>query len=203
MSENHEEPYCAENRVKRFLDGLGYFLLRNDSTGIITDYMDEMNKNREIPVSSCPEYVYDLFYGNGQGDVTQAQKEAMNNLNSYLDEHVKPKKLKKKSTPYEQRRIRKESFEAAFSPLSYQYPIVDTEGNFEIKCGDQKIKMHISDKCRQYAPKKIKDDILYDMDHVIVAYVKDESNFRYYFFDQNFESIDMYVSADNSRSNFE
>jgi hypothetical protein len=169
LSENHEEPYCAENRVKRFLDGMAYFLLRSDTSGIITDYKEEMNRNREIPVSACPEFVNDMFYGFGQGDVTQSQLEAMQALDSYLDE-VKPKKPKKQ-TIYEQRRKKRKAFEETHSP-SYQYPVVDTEGIFSIDGVKYKVD------CPQYKGKQLKDDVIYDMDHVIVAY-----DDRFYFFD--------------------
>ena len=192
ISENHEEPYCAENRVKRFLDGMGYFLLRSDTSGIITDYMEEMNSNREIPVSCCPDFVNDLFFGSGQGYVTQAQKEAMQSLNGYLDEKVKPKKTRKKPSVYEEKRKRRESFEAEFHPNGYKFPIVDTEGNFTV----DGVSYHVSENCKQYSPKNLKDDVLYDMDRIIVAQVKD----KYYFFDQNFECIDMFVSEGLSKN---
>lgn len=190
MSENHEEPYCAENRVKRFLDGMGYFLLRSDTSNIISEYMDEMNKNREIPVSSCPDYINDMFYANGQGDVTQAQKEAMQSLNSYLDERARPaKSKKKKETSYTLRRNKRKAFEAKYHPFEYQYPVVDTEGNFTVISNGTEIHLKISG-CKQYEPKMLKDDVLYDMDHIIVANVKED---RFYFFDQNFDPVDEFV----------
>lgn len=178
LSDNHEEPYCAENRVKRFLDGMAYFLLRSDTSGIITDYKEEMNRNREIPVSACPEFVNDMFYGFGQGDITQSQQEALSALDNYLDT-VKPKKSKKQ-TPQEIKRQKRKAFENG-RKVSYQYPVVDTEGYFVVD--DRKI--HIPDNYKQYSPKYLKDDVLFDMDHVIVAKVDGEM----FFFDQNFDPI--------------
>lgn len=81
LSDNHDEPYCAENRVKRFLDGLAYFMMIGDTKGIVTEYMAKANANREIPISSLPAFMEDLLYG---GNLS-ADEEDINYLESICD----------------------------------------------------------------------------------------------------------------------
>ena len=101
----------------------------------------------------------------------------MRSLDDYLDE-VKPKKSKKQ-TVYEQRRKKRKSFEEKHHP-SYQYPVVDTDGIFSIDGTKYKVDYP------QYKGKQLKDDVIYDMDHVIVA----NDHGQLFFFDQNFDPIE-------------
>lgn len=65
ISPNHADVFCGENKVKRFLNGLSYFLLLGDTEGVVTDYKESMNGKREIPISSCPSHIEDMVYGTG------------------------------------------------------------------------------------------------------------------------------------------
>lgn len=191
LSENHEEPYCGENRVKRFLDGLGYFMMLNDTkdTGIVTEYKAQVHAAKEIPVSACPAAVQDVFYASGAA-------EAPDTIPDPLPTTTKPK-YPRRTERYRTKSDRLHEFEKAFKPREYQYATVDTDGWFEYESCGRKIKLHVSDKCQQYAPKRLKDDVLYDMDKVIVAIVKENEHSEHvYFFDMNFEAIDKYIEVE-------
>ena len=86
LSENHEEPFCAENRVKRFLDGLGYLMMIGDTNGIVTKYMEQANANREIPISNCPSFVEELLYGGGSSNPTEEEIFYLQHLCDKLEE---------------------------------------------------------------------------------------------------------------------
>lgn len=190
LSENHEEPYCGENRVKRFLDGLGYFMMLNDTkdTGIVTEYKAKVHAAKEIPVSACPAAVQDVFYASGAGDAPET-------IPDRLDVTAK-KATTRRTARYRTKSDRVRDFEKAFRPLRYEYATVDTDGNFSVGG----VRLHVSDKCQQYAAKQLKDDVLYDMDKVIAAYVREgKSSEHVYFFDMNFEAIDKYIEAEGKK----
>lgn len=194
LSDNHEEPFCPENRVKRFLDGAAYCLMLGDTHGITTDYKRMADGNREIPLSACPAFIEDQVYGGGSSQPTvddllylQQMKESLDEQAEKIFGHKKEKPKKRALTKSDKIR----SFEKEFHPIGYEYPAVDTDGNFTVGG----ISFHISENCLQYAPKQVGDDLLYDMDKVVVANVKeDEPNYHPYFFDMNFDAIDNFVT---------
>lgn len=76
LSENHEDPRCSERRVKAFLDGLAYLLLRGHSEDTLSHYKEMTRGSSEIPVSSCPDSVRACLYGNETHEAQNAAYDA-------------------------------------------------------------------------------------------------------------------------------
>ena len=189
LSNNHDEPYCAENRVKRFLDGIAYFMMIGDTKGIVTEYREKANANREIPVSNCPSFIEDRIYGGDGAQPTEDDRLYMKQMREELDERAAKigiggtrKDRKKQPTKYG----RLQKIKEQLRPKDFIFPIVDTDGNFTVNGA----AYHVADDCEAYQPKQVKDDLLYDMDRVTVAVLPDNS---LRFFDMNYEPIDGFV----------
>ena len=64
LSDDHEQPYAPEHKVKRLLDRCGTLLLRDtppDRRDTLTTYKDMMIGSREINISDCPEGIAHMF----------------------------------------------------------------------------------------------------------------------------------------------
>lgn len=48
ISENHINPYCTENKIKRFQDDCGSFILYCNSPDTLSAYKEKRNAEREV-----------------------------------------------------------------------------------------------------------------------------------------------------------
>lgn len=166
-----------------------------DTKGITTDYKRMADGNREIPLSACPSFIEEQFYGGGSSQPTEDDKLFLQQMTESLDEQAE-KIFKGKRRPAKKKpatksdKIRK--FESEHKTVEYFYPAVNTDGDFSVL----NQRFHISEACIQYAPKSVGDDVLYDMDKVIAVLCKDLRTTCLYmrFFDMNFDPIDDHVS---------
>lgn len=94
--------------MKRFLDGLGYYLLYGDVEGIITEYQQVVGQAREIPVSSCPSNVANMLYagGNVSGDVSIEEQLGFQTMAQLLDERAA---IRHKTRPTAQKHVSRRS----------------------------------------------------------------------------------------------
>ena len=95
------KPGSAEQRIKRFLDGCAYLLLRDNPEGTLTDYKEMTRGRNEIDVSSCPAWVGDLLDAGGYslrgGDIEENARFAC--LLERLEERRKNTKSKRRKRP--------------------------------------------------------------------------------------------------------
>lgn len=160
QSKNPKDMYCPENKVKRFLDGLAYFLLLGETRGIVdivTDYKDIMTGKYEIPMSSCPSRITNEIYSSriqGQGNDT-SEETILESILKQKEERAdtlyqkKEKKAGKKERVEERydriRKIREE-----YPEITFRRYIVDTENTFRDSDG-KKHRIDIQ-KSREYTP---------------------------------------------------
>ena len=178
LSDNHEEPYCPENKVKRFLDGLAYFLMLGESRGIVTDYKQVRNGDREIPLSSCPPGYEDLVYGGGATGVSREEEETLRRAYGH------DRKPNKKPCKTPERYARIARLRREYEIREWHYPRVDTNGVFQVLGETHRVR----ESATQYAGKETKEGTLYDMDKVICLELMD-GGLR--FFDMRLEPIDI------------
>lgn len=188
ISVNYGDPFCSENKVKLFLNGLAYFLMLGNTGGIVTDYKRVADGKREIPISSCPSYVEDLVYGTGSTLLSPNDSEnddfelTLDRLDKRAERFCPNNKTKKKA-PTQTRYDKIKRIKALIGSAEYFYPSVNTENMFKLNGHSYKINDCVS--C--YSGKQVgTDDILYDMDKIICAVCPDG---RTYFFDMNMDII--------------
>lgn len=195
MSVNADSPYSPQNKVKMFLSSLGYFLLTgecDDDNRIITRYKDVMNGKRQIPVSSCPDYIEDEMYGmiHSGGPQTQFSKSQSMAFDEYvrcIDENAERKYKRRPS----KKRIKHSSSQNRISVATNNRSreiiraVVNTDGQFIFESNKYQIDLtHV----KQYAPKIINDEqSLYDMDCIMCA-KSDDGLIEFY--DQDYFPID-------------
>lgn len=158
--------FNIENRIKFFLDCLGYLLLQaahlaNQSNGVISLYKESAKREREVPHD---------FSG-------EAPPPSLLRTDSEQDIKVKPVKPKTKTKSYRIRKLK----EFYGSEARFAFARVDTDNNF---CHDGYC-WHIDQDIEQYKPTVLKDDVLWDMDQVMIV---DTADGRYYY-DMNYEPI--------------
>lgn len=90
----------AEQRIKRFLDGCAYLLLRDAPEGTLTDYKEIMRGRKEIDVSSCPSWIADRLDAGGH-TLSCAAREEQERFQVLLD------RLDEKAHAYISRRKRR------------------------------------------------------------------------------------------------
>lgn len=187
ISVNHSDPFCAESKVKMFLNGLAYFRMQGNTDGIVTDYKRLVNGKREIPISSCPAYVEDQVYGTGPTLLPNGDEALLRSEES--DNGVKkPKSKKSKSGKKSKEKIlsrfdKVAKIKSMIGRSDFYYPTVDTDNHFALKGN----RYTIDDCISCYQGKQVgDDDVLFDMDKIICAITPDG---RFYFFDMNFDSI--------------
>lgn len=190
ISVNHDDPFCPENKVKLFLNGLAYFLMLGNTGGIVTDYKRVADGKREIPISSCPSYVEDLVYGTGSTLllVNDDEDAAFQTTLERLDEKAKkycPKVSRNKTVKktYDTKYDKIKMIKSLIGDAEFFYPTVDTCNEFALLG-----RIYRIDECvSEYGGKPIgDDDILYDMDKVICAVCPDG---KIYYFDMNMNEI--------------
>lgn len=199
LSHNHDTIDNPELRVKRFLDCCAWFLLRGDSEDTVTPYKESMNGKREIPISSCPISMQDLFYGNGQtirgddGNEYNSFQEMLERLDEKAKPHEPKKKPARKKTYPPTRFQRIEQIKREVGPCEFIHCRVDTENAFELLGKRYQIDASVE----AYRPRQTKEGLLYDMDQVI-AIVGGGEIIRFY--DQGLTEIplDAIVSLDST-----
>ena len=188
ISVNYGDPFCSENKVKLFLNGLAYFLMLGNTGGIVTDYKRVADGKREIPMSSCPSYVEDLVYGAGStlfpfnDDENVAFQATIDRLEEKARKYCpqnKPKKKTFSNTRYDKiQRIK-----SLIGKAEFFYPAVDTQNRFVFNGKLYQIDERVSAYCGKQVRE---DDILYDMDKIICVVSSDG---RTYYFDMNMDLI--------------
>jgi len=161
----------GEMRVKRFLDGCAYILLRDNSDGTLTDYKEMIIGSKEISASSCPAFISDIIDGGG-ATLCMGDEDEMLRFETMLEDldakarsrksKSKPKKKPKKETRSERiDRIRRE-----FPGCRLSIPLpVDTFGNFMYNG----VEYHIDERCERYRPRMTRYGEQYDMDRISVV----------------------------------
>lgn len=182
ISVNYGDPFCSENKVKLFQNGLAYFLMLGNTGGIVTDYKRIADGKREIPISSCPSYVDDLLYGTGmtlasQNEHEESFRSALDNKDDFV---TKTRKSKQKSSNTRYEKIRR--IESFIGKSEYFYPIVNTDNEFVF----QGKRYRIDNRVAGYNGKNVGSDTLYDMDKIVCAISPDGKR---YFFDMNMDLI--------------
>lgn len=182
----------TEERIKAYLSRVGYILIQDKPDGrIITDYKELRDKVAMIPVSGYPK-LENLYYGNldemsesgtvpgreNSERMTKAEKKVYDAL-------TKPKRVPASIKKMQEKRKRIDEVRAKHPGANFVYAIVDTDNDFTFKG-----KRYHIDHLRQYEPKAVRDDLLYDMDHVVC--VKDKGNV--FFYDEDFYDITVHVS---------
>lgn len=188
MTDDGDNPYSVEAKVKSLLDRLGYYILVGCSDDILTDYKTAIRTQREVPASSCPTFVEAVMYGGSaaSNDLEfKRQKESFDvQMASYDDKASMYKRTPKKRKPMKDVRfdrvqqIRKEMG----SDYAFTRCAVDTDNIFQYG-GDMYM---VDEQLPQYA---INDDVS-QMDRVIVGQASD-GGIRFY--DMNMENITAHI----------
>lgn len=182
----------AEERVKGYLDRVGYILIQDKPDGkIITDYKEIRDRVALIPISCIPQ-LENMFYGSSDESsggfnpnyedtehMTRREKKIYGSL-------VEPRVTNKSINARAERRKRIDSMRLAHPDATVAFVLVDTDNCFRFDGRRYRI-----DDIPQYRPKDVRGDLLYDMDQVIC--VSDASDV--YFYDQEFNTLDGHVDA--------
>lgn len=164
------KPGSAEQRIKRFLDGCAYLLLRDNPEGTLTDYKEMTRGRNEIDVSSCPAWVGDLLDAGGYslrgGDIEENARFfcLLERLEERAEKYKKqaPEKARKK----EQTRFQRlQKIRNTLPGCNISSALVDTENVFSY--GGRQYQ--ISPAASQYAPRQTREGELYDMDRVLIV----------------------------------
>ena len=158
------------------LDTLAYCLMRDDLDGIETEYMRAMSARRELPVSSCPKSVENVFYASGANtnSIAIEENESFKTLLDDLDE---------KARLYINKTERKPKRKSLFSKRirlglhGGEWCRVDTDGVFEYNGELYKI----DENEIQYQPIETDYGDLYDMDRILASNGK--------FYDMNYDEV--------------
>lgn len=179
----------TEMRIKRFLDGCAYILLRDNPEGTLTHYKDIMIGSKEISASSCPAYIADMIDGGGAtlngGDADEQLQ--FSALIEKLDEKAKAvmnRQERKSRCKRDSRFDRIAAIHRAYPGCSISMPLaVDTCGQFF----HENVHYLIDERCEQYRVHKTRYGDQYDMDRITVVRCK---NGKLVFFDQAIRQID-------------
>lgn len=182
----------TEERIKAYLDRVGYILIQDkpDAT-IITDYKELRDKVALIPVSGYPQ-LENLFYGNRDDtenmevipgrDNTENMTQAETKV---YDALTKPRRAPADIEKRREKRKRIDAMRAQYPDAEVVFMRVDTANEFEY--GGRRWRI---DGAKQYEPKVVHGDLLYDMDQV--ACIKCGEGTMFY--DQDFNSITGHVT---------
>ena len=168
--------YSPANKVKRFLNSLAYYLLFDDTKGIVTDYKEQVNGKREIPVSSCPE-IEDALYSSASVPRSEDKDWLLNQYTEVDQASTQRKKKEHKETRWD--RVRRFQHLHPKAEPSVPHP-VDTENKF--LCED-----HVYQIDTKLAPQYSADERgVYAMDRIWTSKTEDGM----VFFDQDFFMLD-------------
>ena len=173
---NGENLFTPEYKVKRFLDALGYFLLIGNAGDVVTDYKSAMNNKREIPMSSCPTDVENLFYGLSSPPGLKQSRTENEVFESISETKAAPRTSKHRETRFD-RWMAKEK-ENRFRRLTRC--VVGTDNRFSYDGREFWIDVT---EVHEYAPS---EHGAYGMDYIICG---EDASGELHFFDQNFFEI--------------
>lgn len=177
----------TEEHIKEYLDRVGYILIQDkpDST-ILTDYKELRDKVALIPVSGLPQ-LENLFYGSldeiADGGIIPVREssERMTKVEAKVyGALMKPKKIPPSITRIQEKRKRIDRMREMYNNPMVEFARVDTDGAFQYD-GTEWIIFG----AKQYEPKAVRGDLLYDMDHIACIKVKD----GIHFYDQDFVEV--------------
>ena len=172
--------FTPELKVKTFLDSLAYYFLLGNTGGIETNYQSVMTAKREIPVSSCPSSIDNIFYGSTaySGDAMQEENTVFRNMLEKLDEQASVYEVKKPQGKRVKSKLHKI---LRLGIKNGEWIRVDTEGKFWI--GDN--QYIISDQEIQYQPVSTDYGDYYAMDKILYADGK--------FYDMNYDEVEVHA----------
>ena len=175
----------TEDKIKAYLDRVGYILIQDKPDGrVITDYKELRDKVALVPVAGIShlENIYYAYDDNTEvtpipgrdtsAQMTKTERKVYNSL-------VKPRRIPKQITFLNEKRSRIETFLNEFPNAKTTHAVVNTDGEFTFDGKRYRVD------AKQYEPKDVHGDLLYDMDQVICA--KCDDGIRFY--DQNFTSL--------------
>lgn len=213
---NRWESYCLTNwdnssggmitpgdKVRRFLDSLGTFLLCGGQDDVISAYKSAVINAHEIPVSSCPFDYQDMIESNQDLDMTKVdrnQRIAFNRMADDWDNEMPPK-LREKVTrarmpkPRHSRKPDRYTLVCAarrdYRIKNFIRCVVQTDGTFSLGGKLWKIDLQAA---KQYAPVETKNGDFYKMDFVIAG-IPESAQADPVFFDMKFAKIDSVAVA--------
>ena len=179
LSENHDQPYSPEMKVKRLLDRCGTLLLRDvppDERDTLTSYKEMVVGSREINVSDCPEAIAEMLESGcvQLNRLTPDDRLRYELLTDKLDEHMGAKKTNKTRVRPQTRYERLEAIQKTYPGCSLNGCRVDVDGRFEYKG----TAYQVDSTQGKYAPRKTRYGDQYDMDRIIAIDVPD-GNIRF------------------------
>jgi hypothetical protein len=187
ISPNHEDMFCAEKRVKSFLDRCAYLITKDGGSayGIESEYKAMSHKVREIPVSECPPEISDMFYADRKAPVDDEDSDARyQTLTERLVETAKAKNVRSSSALPKRSKIGSSRFERmteidrSFPGNTKTWCVVDADNYFEYRGKRYKIPR---DMHGYYST----GNGIGSMDRLLV--VETEDALRFY--DQNVENV--------------
>ena len=195
ISQNYNDPFCPENKVKLFLNGVAYFLMVGNTEGIVTDYKEIMNGKREIPISSCPSYIEDAVYGGGatiaeaSADEDTHYKAMVERLDARADKKYSPasRKASRHTDITKSKKI--EQIKSRIGSCVFDYPVVDTNNVFYLRGK----KYRIAERVEQYRPKQTDVGLQYDMDHIVCVTALSGGTIHFFDMDMNMQDSELVV----------
>lgn len=184
---------ATEEHIKQYLDRVGYILIQDkpDST-ILTDYKELRDKVALVPVSGLPQ-LENLFYGSldemTDSSIVPAREssERMTKVEAKVyGALMRPKKVPKTITKLQEKRKRIDHMRSNYPGVATEFVRVDTGNEFEYRGKRYKV-----DGLKQYEPKVVRDDLLYDMDHIVCITADDGAHF----YDEDFVEVTDHVVA--------
>lgn len=182
----------TEERIKAYLDRVGYILIQDKpDSKIVTDYKALRDKIALVPVSGIPQ-LENMLYSQSDEEIkvvpirntsekmTKAETKVYNAL-------TKPRRIPPAITKLQEKRKRIDELHEHFPGVKVTFARVDTDNVFEYAN-----KKWVIVGLKQYEPKDVHGDLLYDMDHVVCAEYLD----NVWFYDEDFIDITNYVRAD-------
>lgn len=159
----------AVENVKSFLDQIGYLMLRDNATGIMSEKTEMARKETELPVSCCPGPIQALFYGEGNGDETLGDpgeycKMPRDRQMARAKEKALPKRKKKELT-VSTRAKRIDQIKRELPGGVFTFVPIDTENVF-LHTGE---KYQLDMDVAEYKPRMFRGEMMYSMDTVVVV----------------------------------
>nr|DAW90183.1 MAG TPA: hypothetical protein [Bacteriophage sp.] len=162
------KPGSAEQRIKRFLDGCAYLLLRDGPGDTLTEHEEMKHRGREISVSSCPAWVGGLLDAGSYSLENAVEEKArfqclLDRLDAHVPRRSERKKQKKRGSATRFQRL--QSIRERHPGCIIHIVSVDTDNCFVF--GGR--RFCISEQAVQYAPRQTREGELYDMDRVLIV----------------------------------
>lgn len=186
ISENHEDIYAAEKRVKAFLDRCGYILLQDDPGDVESKHKEMVRRVREFPISDCPSSMSELLYSSVRTPDEESEAVAESRFGVALNEKEEAvpitKRPKRSTKKYEKMRYDKlTELRNKFPNGRFSWARVWTDNTFT----SEEHVFQINKALPQYKPKKTREGMYYEMDSVFIIWNDD----GVHLYDQNVDEI--------------